>query len=206
MNNFRYLNIKKGILIALFLLFPLVAKGNEATVRLYDLKVKLKPRIVESRVYWQGRKKINWQEEIRNWHFGPLPADKITSPLEAIQTSELKESNDNIKCVPEDDFLDIIFSTAEPIVFSRDIDIDLEEFPLLNLDAEFKREVDVKLIAFLGVDYTGDEVIDDYLNLEEPDEHNLFELAKDKWQEVNDYKDKLKLKRIIYCFCQRMEK
>ncbi len=214
MDNFRYLNIKKGILITLFLLFPLVAKANEATLRLYDLKVKLKPRVVESRVYWQGREKINWQEEIGNWHFGSLPVDKITSPLEAIQTKELRGATDNIKCVPEDDFLDIIFSTAEPIIFSRDIDIDLEEFPFLNLDAEFKREVDVKLIAFLGVDYTGDGFIDDYLNLEEADEHNLFELAKDKWQEVNpvrnpnredsgisngvnEYKDEFKLKRII---------
>jgi hypothetical protein len=319
--------LEKGILIALFLLFPLVAKANEATLRLYDLKVKLKPKVVESKVYWQGREKIIWEEEIKNWHFGLLPVDKIIPPLiidkenfypeeedyqgryfwgknnmqllvfnplnieirscleffadsfkkqrtleiwvngrmvekievsakeefshfkiediflnpgineirffclegtdklkpeewgreketrevsikfkelrfgslEVIQAAEAKELADNIKCVPQDDFLDIIFSATEPVIFSRDIDIDLdlEEFPFLNLDAEFIRAVDVKLIAFLGVDYTGDEFIDDYLNLEEPDEHNLFELAKDKWQEVNEYKDKFKLKRII---------
>jgi cbb3-type cytochrome oxidase subunit 3 len=341
-------DITRGIIIiTLFLFMPLVASADEIILpvkddkvypasetqldsefyltgqgRLYDLKVKLNPKVVESKVYWQGKENIDWQKEIDNWHLGFLPVDEIVSPLiidkdnfyprekdcqgecfwgknnmrlkifnpldakalsylefsanshkkgrtleiwinnkliekikipkkngfenfrtgdillergmneikfycpegtdkleakkwdrekqkkevsikfkgfrfgnlAAIQNAELKEVANNIKCVPQDGFLDIIFSTAEPIIFSRDIDVDLREFPLLNLTGEFERAVDTKLFAFLGVDYTGDEFIDDYLNLEEFGEYNLFELAKNKWQ---DCKNKFKLKKVI---------
>ena len=47
----------------------------------YWLKVKLKPKIIPGPVYWQNRKKIDWQKEIRNWHFGFLPKDENLPPI-----------------------------------------------------------------------------------------------------------------------------
>ena len=49
--------------------------------RPYVLKVKLIPKVTEGKVYWQGKKEINWQEEIKNWHFGLLPAQEKTPPI-----------------------------------------------------------------------------------------------------------------------------
>jgi len=78
------MNIRNAILITLFLLVPLVIRANVVKaeeVKLYDLKVKLRPKITESKVYWQGRKEVDWEEERKNRRFGPsssnLPLVKI---------------------------------------------------------------------------------------------------------------------------------
>jgi len=311
----------KRILAILFLIISSKLSADE--VRLHDLKVKLKPKVTESKVYWQGVEEIDWEKEIENWHFGflsfdedippiiidkknfypteedyqekylrgknnmgllvfnPLSTkvqccleffaashkkektleiwlgnkiiDKIKVPakkefshfgienillkpgineirffspndpdklrpkkwkkekgevnikvkgfrfrnLRAIQTVGIEGLDSDIKYVLQDSLLDIIFPAAKPAILSREIEVDLEEFPLFNLKAEFKRETDTQLITFLGVDYTDDDLIDDYLNLGDLGEYNLFELAKDKWQELDEYKNKFKLKRII---------
>ena len=49
--------------------------------RNYWLKVKLKPIVISEKVYWQNKKKINWQEEIKNWQFGFLPKSEDLPPV-----------------------------------------------------------------------------------------------------------------------------
>jgi len=55
--------------------------SSEEVIRNYDLKIKLKPKIIESRVYWQEREKTNWQEEIKYWKFGFLSSKEDLLPI-----------------------------------------------------------------------------------------------------------------------------
>lgn len=301
--------------------------------RAYDLKVKLKPKVVKSKVYWQGRERIDWQEEIKNWGIGLLsneiippiiigeenfyPEDEgypgkyfwaqnnmrllvfnplsveLNCSLEFLANSYKKEGNleifingkaintikvptkeefskievkdislilrinkiefhclegtdklksgpgekkgkirqvsikfkefrfkdlkvseatevkgdfDNLRIVSQDNFLDLIFLPNKPIILSRDLGINLEEFPFFNFEAKLLREVKAKVIIALGIDYTGDGTVDDYLNLEEFGEHNLFELAKEKWQEVSEYENNFVIKKVVLLVYPKEEK
>jgi len=131
------------IIIVLFLFSPLLTNSGEnvyaaSESRLYELKVKLKPKAVKSLVY-----------------VGP----KILS--------------------------DITFRTT-PVLFSRDMDADLKEFPIFKLESEFKNRVPSKLLIYLGIDYTGDNIIDDCLKFEDVNvcEYNIFKLAKSIYGEI----------------------
>jgi len=89
--------LKRDVVITLiFLAFVTLAKAYAEVInlpqkdkkiygslntRLYELKVKLKPKIVESRVYWLDKKEVNWKEEIKKWNFGFLPEDEFLPPL-----------------------------------------------------------------------------------------------------------------------------
>ena len=44
--------------------------------KLYDLKVKLKPKVIESKIYWRGIRDVDWQKEVKNLDFGLLSKDK----------------------------------------------------------------------------------------------------------------------------------
>ncbi|MCD6228373.1 MAG: hypothetical protein J7K17_02725, partial [Candidatus Omnitrophica bacterium] len=62
--------------------------------RLYELKVKLKPKIVEEKVYWQNKKEVNWKEEIKKWNFGFLPEDEFLPPLVTYEENFYPEEED----------------------------------------------------------------------------------------------------------------
>jgi len=70
-----------GLLLIVLCIFSPVFLSAQEEYRLYDLKAKLSPKTVDSRVYWQGRKDMHWQDEIENWNFGFLSADRIVPPL-----------------------------------------------------------------------------------------------------------------------------
>lgn len=63
------------------------SEAKESEKRLYDLKVKLKPKVSESKVYW--RDKINWEEEIKNWKFD-LPETKLPEEINRLKSSLIK--------------------------------------------------------------------------------------------------------------------
>ena len=111
------------------------------TIKNYELKIKLKPKAVKSRVYI---------------------SPKILS--------------------------DITFRTT-PVLFKIDVDIDLEEFPVFKLEGEFKNRTSSKLFIYLGIDYTGDNIIDGCLKFEDVNVcvYNIFQLAKNKWQKFNKF-------------------
>ena len=60
--------VKKSIFF--FFLFLIFFKAPVFSFKKYYLKVKLAPKVVEEKVYWQDRKDIDWRREIKNWHFG----------------------------------------------------------------------------------------------------------------------------------------
>jgi hypothetical protein len=86
-------------------------------------------------------------------------------------------------------------------LMSRDLDIDLEEYPYLDFTYEFEKH-NKRLDVFLGIDYNNDGKIDDYLNPEGFRGINVLELSRNKWPD-NDwqYYPSFKLKRIfILCW------
>jgi len=182
----------KFISFILFLIIPFPLKAEEA--KLYDLKIKLKPKVVESCVYWQGRKKVDWQEEIKNWHLG-LPEKGNLPPSLFLEKIKITEDNDQrVSILPDSNVLKIL--STDSFVISRSLDIDLEEYPLFNLDAEIGK---AELFIYLGIDYNMDGLIDDYLSLDMPGEYNLLDLAEEKYKEFN-YEYGLKLKNIVLFF------
>ncbi len=110
---------------------------------------------------------------------------------------KIDETTQNLLHYPQKEGLDIMFFSVTPAMLTRDLDVYLEEFPMFNLEAEFKQNGNARLIISLGIDYTGDEVVDGYLNLDAGGEYNLLELAQKQWPMMDGYeKGKLKLKRI----------
>lgn len=315
------------ILVLILCMFFSVSLSAQEEDRAYNLKVKLKPKIVDSGVYWRGRKNINWQEEIKNWHFGLLPEDKIILPLiidkedfypaeedyqekyswdnknnmrlfvfnpnntkikstfefsarlykkdktleirvngkkieqvhitykedefnhfktknillepgmnkimflplgetdilevenwkkekaarkvavkfkkfkfsnaQVIKSKNHKKIDGDIRYVLQNGYLDLMFLSNKIVAFSKKLDVILEEFPLFNFDAEFKKNIGKKLYIYCGIDYTGDNKIDEYIQLNNIGEHHLFELAKGKWQKAAEYENDFLLKRVI---------
>jgi len=174
------------IFAILFLIIS--SKLNAEEVRLYELKVKLKPKVVREKVFWQNKEKINWFEEIKYWNFErneKLPSF-LKDKLPLIKNTQLIP-------IPEVDSLKIV--SSGPFVLSRELDIELEEYPLFNLDVEMEN---AELFIYLGIDYNMDGLIDDYLSLDTPGEFNLLDLAKERCEKAEaEYKDEIKLKNII---------
>ncbi|MBU0477599.1 hypothetical protein KKC91_03405 [bacterium] len=129
------------------------------TIKNYELKVKLKPKAVESRVYIRP---------------------KILSDTSLLDSGA--------QHMPHEDFPDIILQ-GTPVLFTKDIEADLEEFPAFKLEAEFENKGSSKLLIYLGIDYTGDNIIDSCLKFEDVSvcEYNIFELAKTKWKKFNKF-------------------
>jgi len=71
--------VKKSIFF--FFLFLIFFKAPVFSFKKYYLKVKLAPKVVEEKVYWQDRKDIDWRREIKNWHFGFLSLNENLPPL-----------------------------------------------------------------------------------------------------------------------------
>ncbi|MGE4358068.1 MAG: hypothetical protein AB7E08_05930 [Candidatus Omnitrophota bacterium] len=157
----------------------------------YWLKVKLKPKVVEGKVYWQER--LNWQEEIENWRFGI--ENDLDLPSQILELKE-KLKSCQFEYTIENSSLKIDFSGE--VVLSRNLDFDLEEYPLINI--EFDSQSPVEFSLFSGMDYSGDGKIDDYIELYDAGEFNLFDLAKDKFQDKDWYEYGLKAKKIILLF------
>jgi len=92
-----------------------------------------------------------------------------------------------------------IYFKKNIFLISRNLDIDLEEYPFIDFDLdleESKAEIDI----FLGIDYSGDDKIDGYLRLDSFDSLggiNLFKLAKDNFKEVDYSIHRFKLKKVI---------
>jgi hypothetical protein len=340
--NFGQSDMKKIFAIMIFLILYNPSKINAGEkplpfgdkkelipleMKAYDLKVKLKPKIIESVTYWQDQEKIDWQKEINNWHFGFFPRGEIIPPfiltkegfyprknsfggsyfwisnnarlriinfLEAdistnllfwansykkdrklrvfINGEELKKiliipstrkkfnqfiiedialkpgENELVFFAPEgtdklrpegisekikdvsikikDDFRCSIVSklkgSSEPmaeykytltdkaleivpffkrgqdkLIMSRDIDVDLEQHPLAEFDF---MEDGITTDIFLGIDYSGDKQIDDYLFLKDLKKTNLFEMAKEKWKDVDWWKYGFRLVKMVLIF------
>lgn len=292
----------------------------------YNLKMGLKPRVFETEVYWQGRSKTNWKEEIRHWRFGllneeniqPVIISKEVFPLKLVgprekniagikvagiaafnplsvkmkvyldfsidagrrkrnlaiylnsgflktialpkkngftnlrvmlllepgineidlfstehhpfrdllgfsrkilKSQDIKLKDFELKYIeriydrqpppafgptpvkPGSDILEIPYSKT-PIVLSRDLNINLEEFPLLNLEAEFSGAANWRVIPILGIDYTGDGIIDGYLKADGPGVHHILSLAKQRWkEEIKEGKGLFLRKIILLAFC-----
>jgi hypothetical protein len=101
----------------------------------------------------------------------------------------------------ENEFLDIIMINSGVSILSRDIDIDLEEFPIFNFNGEFVKSTTTALGVFLGIDNTGDGSVDGYIRLENiKEENNLLGLAKSKWRVLARKGSKFKVKKIVLMF------
>ncbi|OQX86779.1 MAG: hypothetical protein B6D55_05305, partial [Candidatus Omnitrophica bacterium 4484_70.2] len=88
------MRLRAGVILILSLVFCLRVNAKEISLpgkgkeiytslgsRLYDLKVKMKPKIVKEKVYWQDRKDIDWKKEIKNWKFGFVPRNETLFPI-----------------------------------------------------------------------------------------------------------------------------
>jgi len=122
--------------------------GSEEIIRNYELKVKLRPKIVKSRVYVRPK----------------MPSN-------------------------------ITFRTT-PVLFDIDVEVDLKEFPFFKLEGEFKNRKPKKILIYLGIDYTGDNIIDDSLKFKNMSviDCNIFGLAKGKLKKFN----KIVLRKICF--------
>jgi hypothetical protein len=114
-----------------------------------------------------------------------------------------KKENENLpeySYVTTDEELNLLVNFKKEgqgfLLMSRDVNINLEEYPYLSLDYAVK-ENNANLDVFLGIDYNGDGHIDGYLNPESLKEINLFELAKDKCPNIDYFKYGFKLRKII---------
>ena len=315
--------------MTIFLFSSLLANGDEMRAKPYALKIKLKPKIVESDVYWKESKSVDWKKEIKNWRFGFLSTKEAIPPfiiykenfysLEKNQERFCWMSNNALLLVvnplgvavkanftfsalsyekdrnlsvlvngkekervnvPEDKedreferFLlkniilkpgknEIIFYTPQRtdrlkpkqweekeerevsikfkddmkweilsksdvdfnppmhykftisdeilllsvypeentqnlLLMSRDLDIDLEEYSFLDIDFVSGEADNPSPRLFLGIDYNGDEKVDDFLNPQYFKDINLFDLAKDKFKDIDYFKYGFKLKNII---------
>lgn len=296
---------KVMLIILISAIFPLQAFALDLRTKDYNLKIKLKPEVRDNTIYWQDKKQLNWQEEIKNWHFGFLSPDTFMPPAlvsnenyylfnfidmqvksrlkfqaastdnkqrvldvwvngklektikvpgclgeagyfsianillepgvnevkfsfhrnwlgkllrliwkdrnekvekvefkdfrivdsRIIKTSTVKKEIGPQKFAALNDALDINFIISQPLLLSRNMDVDLEEFPRLNIEINSDREPAINLNILLGADFTGDGLIDDYLAVSELEDNNLVELIKQKWGSVDN--SSFKLKRIV---------
>jgi hypothetical protein len=101
--------------------------------------------------------------------------------------------------VEDNDFVISTYFKDKNDIFlaSRDLNMDLEEYPFMNLDCYGDR---LNVITYLGIDYSGDGNIDGYLvlnNCNNLENERLFDLIKEKWGSVDYSRYGFKLKKII---------
>jgi len=109
-----------------------------------------------------------------------------------------KSELDNPQFIDHKDYFEIVFHNDNQLILSKDLQVDLEEFPLFNFEIDSARPDKTSVTAVLGVDYTGDNLIDDYIILKDSGEHNIFELAKEKWNEIRKEGSDFSLRKIMF--------
>ncbi|OGX15652.1 MAG: hypothetical protein A2166_02665 [Omnitrophica WOR_2 bacterium RBG_13_41_10] len=90
-----------------------------------------------------------------------------------------------------------VMTYNNPGFFIWNVDVDLEEYPFYKLIAACDERFNAKISTYLGIDYTGDGIIDDYLDVPYSSISNLFEKAREKWDLLNEYKSRFKVKNVI---------
>jgi len=139
---------------------------------------------------------INIRDDFRSEVISTKPASKIVSKNQYSQAVDEGSLNILISQPESQD--------EELVILSRDLDINLEEYPYLALDYKLDN-MPARVGVFLGVGFNDDSIIDAYINLLGNEEANLLELAVAKWLHRGEYKGapKFYLKKIIIVFWDR---
>lgn len=128
--------------------------------------------------------------------------DDIRFETKLLNTADFTTLSSMVDYRAETEYLDIfVFPERKKdnnlFLMSRNLDIDLAEYPYFDFNYEVKN-IYKKLDIFLSIDFNNDGKVDGYLNPQSLIGINLFELASNKW--VNDpqhYYPSFKVKYII---------
>lgn len=153
---------RKVCLISLITLINLIGRigltSPEEISRDYELKLKLKPKVIESRVYYQGRKKMNWQKEIENkwarslhWMTSIVLEDTISMKKEELTAKLLKKNIDTRPIFPPMSTFPMFKKASNPIaefVGKRGISLH-SAFRLTKDEVDFVTESILQIIGEL---------------------------------------------------------
>jgi len=160
-----------------------------------------------------GKNEIIFYDSLDCFHKAVFPRDLMVNIRDGFRSEivsrklVLEESFKNEYSQAIDDgSLNVLISRSESqdhelVLLSRDLDINIEEYPYLALDYKLGN-MPAQAGVFLGVDFDEDSIIDVYLNLLGNEEANFLELAMNKWLYDGERQKvpKFYLKKIIIVF------
>ncbi|MFH1459858.1 MAG: hypothetical protein ABIG64_05735 [Candidatus Omnitrophota bacterium] len=182
-------------IVLIILLFPVVVFAQETEP--YNLKIKLNSKFVNSRIYYQD-KVADWRDEIKNWEIEFISKEDINSFFKAGQKTSLNESKEFVKCLPRKEFADILLSGGNTIALSRSVEINLEEFPFSEIEAEIPNKNDQRIYANLGIDYMGDNDVDGYVRIDTFSQYYILDKIKKELLSVNEVSKGFILRKIFF--------
>jgi len=198
MKIFKMIYKKVIILFVSVLILTLFSYCVEA----HELKLKLTPKVAEIKTYWRAEKFLNWDDDLPNWCFRTTRLSEFVELypyffsndqiINQLKTTEFSEEGEFL--IPAKDSLEIYLPDGKAGVLSRNVEINIEEFPFFSFGEEF---IGGYVSCFLGIDYLGDKKIDRYIRIDDFGEVDILQMAIEEGRDLRKIESYI-LREVIF--------